>query len=146
MKTKKSMDIQTVLILLSIGICAGILGGMVGIGGGIIIVPALVFFLGFPQLKAQGTSLALLMFPVGILGVMQYYKKGHVDFNVVAVIAIGFIVGSLLGSKISLANPGVTKKIFAIILILIACKMLFLDKETKETLAEEKEQMKPPAS
>lgn len=140
MQTKKRMDIQTILILVLIGICTGMLGGMVGIGGGVILVPALIFFLGFPQLKAQGTSLALLMFPVGILGVIQYYKKGHVDFNIVAVIAIGFIAGSLLGSKISLANPGVTKKIFAVIMILIAGKMLFLDKEKTEVASDKKEQ------
>ena len=74
------MDTQTVIILLLVGLAAGILGGLVGIGGGIIIVPALIYFLGFSQFKAQGTSLALIMFPVGILGVLQYYKQGHVDF------------------------------------------------------------------
>jgi len=126
------MDIQTILILIAIGLCTGILGGMVGIGGGVILVPALIFFLSFPQLKAQGTSLALLMFPVGILGVIQYYQKGNVDFSVVAILAIGFIAGSYFGSKFSLANPAVAKKIFAVVMILIAGKMLFLDKDSAE--------------
>lgn len=126
---KITMDMQTVLILLLTGVAAGMLGGMVGIGGGIIIVPALIYFLGFSQFKAQGTSLALLLFPVGILGVWQYYKQGQVDFSVVAIIAAGFILGSLLGSRISLSMPQETvKKVFACILILIALKMLFLDK------------------
>ncbi len=119
----------TILILLIIGLAAGMLGGMVGIGGGIIIVPALIYLLRFSQLDAQGTSLALIMFPVGILGVLQYYKQGHVDFTVVAFIAIGFILGSFLGSKISLSIPQeYVKKCFAVLLIVMAVKMLFFDK------------------
>src|SRR6187200_3445935 len=111
----KKMDTQTLIILLMVGIAAGILGGMVGVGGGVIIVPALIYFLGFSQLDAQGTSLALIMFPVGILGVIQYYKQGHVDFSIVVIIAIGFVLGSYLGSRISLSLPQETvKKAFAI--------------------------------
>ena len=126
---KNKMDINTMIILVIIGIFSGILGGMVGVGGGIIIVPALIYFLGFNQLDAQGTSLALIMFPVGILGVMQYYKQGHVDFNIVLFIAIGFVAGSFLGSKISLSIPQETvKKVFALLMISIAMKMLFFDK------------------
>ncbi len=125
---KYKMDTQIVIILLLVGMLAGVLGGLVGIGGGIIIVPALVYFLGFSQLNAQGTSLALLVLPVGILGVIQYYKHGNVDFNVVLIIAAGFVFGSLLGSKISLSlPPDIVKKIFAIFMILIASKMLFID-------------------
>ena len=77
---KKKMDTQTILIIIMVGIAAGILSGLVGVGGGIIIVPALVYFIGFSQKTAQGTSLAMIMLPVGIFGVMQYYKQGHVDF------------------------------------------------------------------
>jgi len=95
MKTNKiKMDTQIIIMLLLVGLAAGILGGMVGIGGGIIIVPALIYLLGFSQLSAQGTSLALLMFPVGILGVIQYYKQGHVDFSIVIILALGFVMGS----------------------------------------------------
>lgn len=124
------MDTQTIIMLLTIGLLTGVLGGLVGVGGGIILVPALVFFLGFSQLDAQGTSLALIMFPVGILGVIQYYKEGHVDFKIVVVLAIGFIVGSFLGSKISLnINQQIVRKIFACLMIFIAIKMLFFDQQ-----------------
>jgi uncharacterized protein len=128
-KKNNKMDFQSIVILLLIGLAAGVLGGLVGVGGGIIIVPALIFFLGFSQFQAQGTSLALIMFPVGILGVIQYYRQGYVDFNVVLIIAAGFIVGSFLGSKISLSLPQETvKKAFAILMLLIGVKMLFFDK------------------
>jgi len=128
-QTRKKMDINTIIILLIIGAAAGMLGGLVGIGGGIIIVPALIYFLGKSQLQAQGISLALIMFPVGILGVMQYYKQGHVDFSIVLILAIGFIVGSFLGSKIAMDLPqDIIRKLFAGLLIIVAVKMLFLDK------------------
>lgn len=126
------MDGNTILILLAIGLFTGVLGGMVGVGGGIILVPALVYLLGFSQLDAQGTSLALIMFPVGILGVMQYYKQGHIDFNIVWILAIGFVAGSFLGSKLSLQLPqGIVRKVFACLLIIIAMKMLFFDNQKK---------------
>ncbi len=132
-KPKPDMDIQIILIIILVGVAAGILGGLVGVGGGIIIVPALVYLLGVSQKTAQGTSLALIMLPVGILGVLQYYKQGHVDFKVVGLLAIGFFLGSFLGSKIALSLPQATvKKIFAVLMILIAVKMLFLDKEKPE--------------
>lgn len=124
------MTAETVIILLAVGFIAGMLSGMVGIGGGIVIVPALVYFLAFPQKTAQGTTLALLMFPIGILGVYNYYKQGHIDFKVVILIALGFIAGSFFGSKISLAmSDEKVKKVFAIIIMLVAIKMLFLDKK-----------------
>ena len=123
------MDTQTIIIIILIGIAAGTLGGMVGIGGGIIIVPALVYFLGFSQMQAQGTSLALIMLPVGILGVLQYHKQGYVDFSIVIWLALGFVAGSYLGSKVSTALPQETvKKMFAVLMIVIAIKMLFFDK------------------
>lgn len=130
---KKEMDIQTILIIILVGIAAGILGGLVGVGGGIIIVPALVYFIGFSQKTAQGTSLGLIMLPVGIFGVLQYYKQGHVDFKVVGMLAIGFLAGSYFGSKFALSLPQETvKKIFAGLMIIIAVKMIFFDKEKKE--------------
>jgi len=124
------LDTQTIILLLIIGLLTGVLGGLVGVGGGIILVPALVFFLGFSQLDAQGTSLALIMFPVGILGVIQYYKQDHVDFKIVILLAIGFVLGSFLGSKISLnINQQIVRKIFACLMIFIAIKMLFFDQQ-----------------
>jgi uncharacterized membrane protein YfcA len=127
-QNKYKMDINTIIILIIIGFATGVLGGMVGVGGGVILVPALVFILGFSQLDAQGTSLALIMFPVGLLAVIQYYKQGHVDFNIVFILAIGFVIGSFFGSKISLSIPQQTvKRIFAILMLVIAVKMLFFD-------------------
>ena len=129
---KKKMDTQTILIIIMVGITAGILSGLVGVGGGIIIVPALVYFIGFSQKTAQGTSLAMIMLPVGIFGVMQYYKHGHVDFKIVGLLAIGFLAGSFFGSKIALSISQETlKKVFAVLMIIIAIKMLFFDKIKK---------------
>jgi uncharacterized membrane protein YfcA len=128
---KTSLNMQTILLLIIIGLAAGFLGGLVGIGGGIIIVPALVFFMAFSQHEAQGTSLALILLPVSILGVINYYKNGYVDLKAVGLLAIGFTAGSYFGSKYSLSLPqGAIKKIFAIFLLLVALKMLFLDKKT----------------
>ena len=127
-KFKMEITTTTVLILLAIGLFSGMLGGMVGIGGGIVIVPALIYFLGFSQLNAQGTSLALIMFPVGVLGVINYYKQGHIDFNIVFILAVGFVVGSFLGSKFAMNIPqALVKKFFAMLMIVIAMKMLFFD-------------------
>ena len=129
-KKKVNMDVQTILILILVGVGAGMLGGLVGVGGGIIIVPSLIYFLGFTQIDAQGTSLGILLLPVGILGVLQFYKQGHINFPAVWVISIGFFFGSYFGSKIALTLPQDTvKKIFATLLVLIAIKMFFLDKK-----------------
>jgi len=128
----KTMDTQTILIIIMVGVAAGMLSGLVGVGGGIIIVPSLVYFIGFSQKTAQGTSLGLILLPVGILAVLQYYKQGHLDVKVVGVLAIGFLAGSYFGSKIALSISQETlKKVFAVLMILIALKMLFLDKPKK---------------
>ncbi len=128
-----SMDIQTVLILLIIGLIAGILSGVVGIGGGIVIVPALVFFIGFSQRMAQGTSLAIMLLPIGLLAVIQFYKAGYVDIKVSAIIAFAFFVGSYFGSRIALTvSQDILKKVFAILLIVVAIKMLFFDKSNSK--------------
>jgi len=127
---KPKITLENMVIIILIGLAAGIIGGMVGVGGGIIIVPALVYFLAFSQLQAQGASLTLMLFPVGILGVINYYKKSYVDFRFAGLLAIGFVVGSYLGSKFSLSLPQVTvKKIFAVLMLLVALKMLLLDKK-----------------
>ncbi len=134
------MTIQTILILLLVGIAAGMLSGLVGIGGGLIIVPALIFFLGFSQKLAQGTSLGILLLPIGILAVLQYYKAGFVDVKTVWLVAVGFLAGGYFGSRIALSLPQETvKKIFAIVLLVIAVKMFFIDKKIKEpTITNEK--------
>ena len=122
------MDTETILLLLVIGLAAGILSGMVGVGGGLIIVPALVFFLGFTQHQAQGTSLGLLLLPVGILAVINYYNKGNIDIKVVAVMSIAFVLGGWIGSKIALSlSQESLKKIFAIFLFYVAFRFLHWD-------------------
>lgn len=121
---------ETVIYLVLIGLAAGFLGGMVGIGGGVIIVPALVLLLGMSQHMSQGVSLTMLMFPVGILGVFNYYKKGFVDFRYAGLLAIGFLLGSYLGSRFSLGlSQELVKKVFAVVMILLALKMLLTDKK-----------------
>jgi len=134
------MSAITILLLIVIGLAAGILSGLVGVGGGIIIVPALVYFLSFSQKSAQGTSLGILLLPVGILAVSQYYQKGFIDIKVVLIVSLGFLLGGLLGSKIAVALPVATiKKAFAILLLLTAIKMLFIDKPTSEIKENNKE-------
>jgi uncharacterized membrane protein YfcA len=129
-QSTKKMETQTLIILILIGISAGILGGMVGVGGGIIIVPALVFFLGYSQKMAQGTSLGMLLLPVGILGAWQFHKQGFIDFKAVLIIGAGFLAGSYFGSKLALSFSQETmKKIFAIIMIVVAVKLLFFEKK-----------------
>ena len=123
------MTIQTIVLLVVVGLLAGILSGLVGLGGGVIIVPALVFLLGFSQHQATGTSLGILLLPAGIFAVINYYQKGLIDVRVVLLIFVGFLAGGWLGSKISLSvNETVLKKIFAVVLLLIAGKVLFFDK------------------
>ncbi len=120
-----------IIILLLIGLAAGAMSGLVGVGGGIIIVPCLVFFLGFSQKLAQGTSLGILLLPIGILGAMQYHKQGFIDFKVIAVISVAFFFGSFLGSKLALSlSQENIKKIFAVVMLLVAIKMLFFDKKS----------------
>ena len=123
------MTITTLLLLLIVGLAAGFLSGLIGIGGGIIIVPALVLFLGFSQKMAQGTSLGILLLPVGILAVLQYYEQGYLNVNYVLIVAAAFVLGGFLGSKLALSvSDEKMKKVFALILLLISLKMLFFDK------------------
>jgi len=120
------MTIQIVLILLAVGLAAGFLSGMVGIGGGIIIVPVLVYFLGFTQHQAQGTTLFMFLLPIGILGVMNYHKQGYVDYKTALIICSTFVFGSYFGSKLSISlDQKTVKQIFGAIIILLGAKMLF---------------------
>jgi uncharacterized protein len=128
-KNNSTMSVPTILLLLIVGLAAGVLSGLVGLGGGVIIVPALVYLMGFNQHQATGTSLGILLLPAGIFAVMNYYQKGYIDVKVVLLIFVGFLVGGWLGSKISLnISEGTLKKVFAVVLILIAGKVLFFDK------------------
>lgn len=123
------MTIATLLGLLLLGVAAGMLSSMVGIGGGILIVPVLVYFFAMSQKTAQGTSLALLLPPVGIFAVINYYKAGFVDLKVAGVLIVAFVAGSFLGSKIVLDLPeNIIKKVFGVFLLLVSLKYLFFDK------------------
>ncbi|MER3497755.1 MAG: permease [Chitinophagaceae bacterium] len=122
------MDTTTVIALLLIGLLAGTLSGLVGIGGGIVIVPCLVLFLGYTQHQAQGISLGLLLLPVGILAVLNFYKAGYIDFRVIAIMCLAFVAGGYLGSKLALSLPQeVVKKIFAVVLFYTAIRMMGCD-------------------
>ncbi len=119
---------QVIFILLIVGLVAGMLSGLIGVGGGIIIVPALIYFVGFTQKEAQGTSLGLLLLPIGILAVLNYYNKGLIDARVVGIMAIGFLLGGFVGSKMALViSEGALKKIFAVVLFYTGLKMLGFD-------------------
>lgn len=125
MQNSKPMTLTTLLILLGVGLAAGFLSGMVGIGGGIIIVPVLVYFLGFTQHQAQGTTLFMFLLPIGILGVMNYHKQGYVDYKTALIIGTTFVFGSYFGSKLSISlDQKMVKQIFGAILILLGIKML----------------------
>jgi uncharacterized protein len=116
----------TTILFILIGIVAGILSGMFGIGGGVIIVPALMYLCGFSQLKAQGTSLAVLLPPVGIFAFIEYYKKGQVNLQAGILIVIFLVIGSVFGSKLAQNLPlEVLKKSFGVLMILISLKMIF---------------------
>ena len=114
-----------VILFILIGLAAGVLSGLFGIGGGIIIVPALMYFCGFSQLKAQGTSLAILLPPAGIVAFISYYKRGQVNVQAGILICIFLVVGSLFGAKIANNIPlSILKKSFGVLMILISLKMI----------------------
>lgn len=119
------MDIQTLLLLLCIGLLAGIASGFVGIGGGMIIVPALVFGLGLNQHMAQGTSLAMMIPPIGILAVMSYYKAGQIQLEYAGILALTFVLGAWMGSKWALRiNPSVVRLIFGLFMLFAAGRLI----------------------
>ena len=127
------MDTQVILMIIIIGLFAGVLSGLIGIGGGIILVPALVYFLHYNQHQAQGTSLGVLTFPVVLIAFLKYYytmkKTGDpIDFKVIGLLAIGFVVGGYLGSTMALKiDKEMLKKIFAVVLFYTGIKMLGWD-------------------
>lgn len=119
------MPTQTILILIIIGLVAGVMSGFVGVGGGVVIVPALVYFLGLTQHQAQGTSLFILVLPVGILAVMNYTKTANINWNYGIVIAIAFVIGGYFGSKLSLKlSPSVVKLSFGLLMAFVSFKLI----------------------
>jgi uncharacterized membrane protein YfcA len=114
------------VLFVILGLAAGTFSGVIGLGGGVIIVPALVFIFGLSQQQAQGTTLALMVPPIGILAAYAYYQQGYVDLKIAGLICLGFVVGGYIGAKFAVSLPTyILQKIFAISLFLIALKMFF---------------------
>lgn len=121
------MDNYIAIIL--IGVIAGLLSGLLGIGGAIVVIPALVLALDYSQQMAQGTTLLMLSVPVASLAAWQYYKAGNADIKTAAILAASFLIAGFFGAKLANIIPqDILKKAFAILLIVIAIKMLFFDK------------------
>ena len=122
------MGVSTLLILVSIGVCAGIMSGFIGIGGGVVIVPALVFFLGFTQHEAQGLSITTMLPPIGIMAFYSYWQHGAVTKTSIgygAIIAVAFSIGGFIGSKVALKmSPNLIKLIFGAFMLFVAFKMI----------------------
>lgn len=119
------MSVLCVALLLLIGLTAGFVGGALGLGGGIIIVPALIYLLNFSQHQAQGTSLMVLLFPVGIFAVMNYYRAGFIDWKLALFLMLGVVVGSYFGSMVSINIPAaILRRIFGFFIVLVGIKMI----------------------
>ena len=120
------MSITHLIILIVIGIISGLLAGVFGIGGAIIVIPALVFILGLSQHDAQGTSLAFMLPPVGILATWNYWKAGHVDWRIALVLSLTFVVGAYFGSQFSInISDKMLRRVFGVLMLVMAVKMIF---------------------
>lgn len=119
------IDPTSILILLMIGVAAGCLSGFIGIGGGLLIVPALMYFMGMSQMAAQGTSLALMLPPIGALAVMNYWKAGELDVKAAGIMVVAFVIGGYLGSRLALSiNPMKVRLAFGLLMLYAAFKMI----------------------
>ncbi len=117
---------MNILLYLVLGLAAGTLSGMFGIGGGTILIPGLVFLAGLTQHEAQGTTLAIMLLPIGILAVMRYYQTGHVRFDAALFICVGFVIGGLLGANVAVGLPNlILRKAFGIFLMIVAAYTIF---------------------
>ncbi|HPG40756.1 MAG TPA: sulfite exporter TauE/SafE family protein [bacterium] len=117
---------STLLILIIIGLIAGILSGIFGIGGGIVIVPALIYILGFTQHRATGTSLAVLLPPVGLIAVLEYYRHGHVDLKAALIIAVALIIGAWFGAILANKLSGaILRMAFGIFVVSIGFYIIY---------------------
>ncbi|HMU61847.1 MAG TPA: sulfite exporter TauE/SafE family protein [Gemmatimonadales bacterium] len=115
---------MSLMLLLALGLSAGILSGLFGIGGGVVIVAALVLIGRMPIMMATGTSLGALLLPVGLLGAMEYHRRGLLDVKASALIALGLFLGAWFGAKIALGTPPATlQRLFAVFLIILAVRM-----------------------
>lgn len=116
---------MNIVLYLLLGLAAGIFSGLLGLGGGIIIVPVMVFLFGMSEHQAQGTTLALMVPPIGLLAAWVYYKQGFVDLKMAAFVCLGFFIGGLLGAEFAVGIPEtILKKIFGTMLLLVSLKMI----------------------
>lgn len=117
------------LFFLGLGLAAGVLSGLFGIGGGVVIVPALILVAGMPALTATGTSLGALLLPVGLLGAWTYYRNGHLDIKAAALIAAGLVIGAYGGAALAQGLAPITlRRMFAVFLVLVAARMWLMAK------------------
>ncbi len=120
------MNAQTLILLILIGLLAGSLGGILGIGGGIIMIPAMVYFLGMSQHEAVGTSLAVMLPPIGMFAAYNFHKAGYINLKYALIMATAFMIGSFFSSKIAVTLPAnIIQKVFSVFLVLVAIKMFF---------------------
>lgn len=123
---RRGAKVTNIFLYLLLGLAAGVISGLIGIGGGTIIVPVLVFLFGLSQHEAQGTTLALLVPPIGFLAAWTYYKEGYVDLRIASLICLGFFFGGLLGAKLATRLSSIVlERVFGIALFLISLKMIF---------------------
>lgn len=116
---------MNLLLYILVGLFAGIVSGLIGIGGGIVIVPCLIFIFKFSQHAAQGTTLAMLVPPIGILAALAYYRGGHVNLPVAGLLCLGFVVGGYLGAKFAVPLPEVVlRRVFGACLLIVAGYMI----------------------
>lgn len=112
-------------LIIAIGLGAGAFSGLVGVGGGIIMVPAMVWLLGFEQHKAQGTSLAMLSLPFCAAAAWQYWRAGHTDLKVALLLGLGFVIGGVIGGHFAVAIPELwMKRIFGVVMLFMSVRML----------------------
>lgn len=120
------MRMNEIILLLIVGLLAGFVGGMMGVGGGVVVIPALIFIMGFSQHQAQGTALAFMLPPIGLMAAWNYYKAGYVNVKYALLLMVAFVVGAWVGSMISVQLPDkVLKKIFGVMLLYVAYRMIF---------------------
>ncbi len=120
------MNTYTLLLLILTGLVTGAFAGMMGLGGGLVLIPALIFIFGFSQQQANGTSLAVMLPPIGLFAAWNYYKAGFVNFKYAMILAVAFMIGSYFTSAWATKIPeAVLRKIFSIFLFLVAIRMFF---------------------
>ena len=115
------------MVYLILGLIAGVFSGVFGLGGGVVLVPALIFMFGFTQHQAQGTTLAMMIPPIGLLAAMKYYSSGNVNVKVAAIMCCGFFIGGYFGARFIDKIPDLLlKRIFGGFLLLVSLKMIFV--------------------